>query len=88
LAELGDFGLFAEPVSLPVTSRSGSTFEIDDGDKVVYDNFETGQLHLNDVAAHANGMIWCATGRACRQVIGQAVFQMVFALVSPVGDRG
>ena len=95
LAELGDFDLFAEPVCLPgfTVHESGSTFEIDvAGDKVVYDNFETGQLHLNEVTAHASEHdLVRHLDRACRQVdVGQAaLLKWLLALVHHlVGDRG
>ena len=95
LAELGNFDLFAERVSLPGFSvqESGSTFEIDvSGDKVVYDNFETGQLHLNDVTAHASEHdLVRHLDRACQQVdVGQAtLLKWLLALVHHlVGDRG
>jgi type III restriction enzyme len=95
LAELGDFNLFAEPIGLPgfTVHESGSTFEIDvAGDKVVYDNFETGQLHLNEVTAHASEHdLVRQLDRACRQVdVGQAVLlKWLLALVHHlIGDRG
>lgn len=95
LAELGDFDLFAEPVGLPgfTVHESGSAFEIDvAGDKVVYDNFETGQLHLNEVTAHASEHdLVRHLDRACRQVdVGQAaLLKWLLALVHHlVGDRG
>ena len=95
LAELGDFDLFAEPVCLPgfTVHESGSTFEIDvAGDKVVYDNFDTGQLHLNEVTAHASAHdLVRHLDRACRQVdVGQpALLKWLLALVHHlIGDRG
>jgi len=95
LAELGDFDLFAEPVGLPGFSvhESGSAFEIDvAGDKVVYDNFETGQLHLNEVTAHASEHdLVRHLNRACRQVdVGQAaLLKWLLAMVHHLlGDRG
>lgn len=95
LAELGEFDLFAETVSLPgfTVHESGITFEIDvAGDKVVYDNAESGQLHLNDVKAHADEHDLVRNlDRACRQVdIGQAtLLKWLLALVRHlIGDRG
>lgn len=77
LAELGDFDLFTDVVSLPgfAVRESGSAFEIDvDGDKVVYGTADSGQLHLNEVVAHASEhdlVRWL--DRECRQVdLGQA----------------
>lgn len=95
LAELGDFDLFAEVVSLPgfTVHESGTIFEIDvSGDKVVYDNAESGQLHLNDVKAHADEHdLVRHLDRACRQVdVGQAaLLKWLLALVRHlIGDRG
>jgi type III restriction enzyme len=94
LAELGEFDLFAEPVSLPgfAVSESGMAFEIDiDGDRVVYDTAETSQLHLNEVKSHADEHdLVRQLDRACRQIdIGQAVLlKWLLALVHHlIGDR-
>jgi type III restriction enzyme len=95
LAELGEFDLFAEAVSLPgfTVTESGTAWEIDvDGDRVVYDTAESGQLHLNEVKAHADEHDLVRTlDRACRQVdIGQAVLlKWLLALVHHlIGERG
>jgi type III restriction enzyme len=95
LAELGEFDLFAEPVSLPgfTLTESGTVWQIDvDGDRVVYDTTESGQLHLNEVKAHADEHDLVRTlDRACRQVdIGQAaLLKWLLALVQHlIGDRG
>ena len=77
LAELGEFDLFTEAVSLPgfAVHESGTAFEIDvEGDKVVYGAADSEQLHLNDVATHATEHdLVRELDRACRQVdIGQA----------------
>lgn len=95
LAELGEFDLFAEAVSLPgfTVHESGITFEINvEGDKVVYDNAPSGQLHLNDVKAHADEHDLVRNlDRACRQVdIGQAaLLKWLQAVVRHlIGDRG
>lgn len=95
LAELGEFDLFAEAVSLPgfTVHESGITFEINvEGDKVVYDNAPSGQLHLNDVKAHADEHdLVRSLDRACRQVdIGQAaLLKWLQAVVRHlIGDRG
>lgn len=77
LSELGEFDLFAEPMSLAgftITER-GSTFEIDlDGGRVVYQIADAEQLHLNEVSSHStdNDLVrWL--DRECRQMdIGQA----------------
>ena len=95
LAELGEFDLFAEPVSLSgfTVHESGITFEIDvAGDKVVYNNAESGQLHLNDVKAHADEHdLLRNLDKACRQVdVGQAaLLKWLLAVVRHlIGDRG
>lgn len=57
LAELGEFDLFAEPICLAgfTVTECGTAWEIDvDGDRVVYDTAESGQLHLNEVKAHVD----------------------------------
>lgn len=94
LAELGDFDLFAEPIGLPgfTVTESGRTWEIDvDGDRVVYDTAETGQLHLDEVKAHADKHdLVRHLDRACRQVdVGQAVMlKWLLAVVHHlIGDR-
>jgi len=62
------------------------------GDKVVYDNAESGQLHLNEVKAHADEHdLVRHLDRACRQVdVGQAaLLKWLLALVRHlIGDRG
>ena len=61
LAELGEFDLFALAVSLPGFSlrERATAFEIDvDGDRVVYGEADSGQLHLNEVAAHPAVKHW------------------------------
>lgn len=95
LAELGDFDLFAEVVSLPgfTVHESGTIFEINlSGGKVIFDNAESGQLHLNDVQAHADEHdLVRHLDRACRQVdVGQAtLLKWLLALVRHlIGDRG
>jgi type III restriction enzyme len=77
LSELGDFDLFAEPLRLECFAirENGAAFEIDvEGGKVVYQVADSGQLHLNEVTAHAteNDLVrWL--DRECRQPdIGQA----------------
>ena len=77
LSELGEFDLFAEPLRLEGFSlrENGAGFEIDVEDgKVFYQPTDSGQLHLNEVAAHANEndlVRWL--DRECRQPdIGQA----------------
>lgn len=76
LSELGEFDLFAEPLRLEgfAIHENGAAFEIDvEGDKVTYQVADSGQLHLNEVAAHAteNDLVrWL--DRECRQPdIGQ-----------------
>lgn len=78
LSELGEFDLFVEPMNLAgfTIRESGATFEIDvEGGKVVYQATDSGQLHLNEIAAHAseNDLVrWL--DRECRQIdVGQAV---------------
>lgn len=95
LADLGDFDLFAEPLCLPgfAVSESGITFEIDvDGDRVIYDKAESGQLPLNEVKAHADEHdLVRHLNPACRQVdVGQAVMlKWLLALVHHlIADRG
>ena len=95
LAELGEFDLFAEAVSLRGFSvtETGTAWEINvDGDRVVYDTAESGQLHLNEVKAHADEHDLVRTlDRACRQVdVGQAtLLKWLLALVRHlIGDRG
>jgi type III restriction enzyme len=87
LSELGDFDLFTDPVSLAgfyIVER-GAAFEIDlEGGKVVYGEADSGQLHLNEVAAHAseNDLVrWL--DRECRQVdLGQTtLIKWLLALV-------
>jgi type III restriction enzyme len=77
LSELGEFDLFAAPVSLEGFSlrERGTAFEIDlDGGRVVYHLADAEQLHLNDVTAHTTEhdlVRWL--DRECRQVdVGQA----------------
>ncbi|MBK6355440.1 MAG: DEAD/DEAH box helicase family protein [Betaproteobacteria bacterium] len=94
LADLGEFDLFSVAVSLPgfTVTESGTAWEIDvDGDRVVYDTAESGQLHLNEVKSHADEHDLVRTlDRACRQVdIGQAMLlKWLLALVHHlIGDR-
>ncbi|MBI4742988.1 MAG: DEAD/DEAH box helicase family protein [Betaproteobacteria bacterium] len=95
LAELGEFDLFALAVSLPgfAVRESSAAFEIDvDGDKVVYGAADSGQLHLNEVNAHASEhdlVRWL--DRECRQIdIGQAVLLkwLLAVLHHLIADRG
>ncbi len=95
LAELGEFDLFALPVSLPgfTVRESGAAFEIDvDGDKVVYGVADSGQLRLNYVSAHASEhdlVRWL--DRECRQIdFGQAVLLkwLLAVLHHLTADRG
>ena len=96
LAELGEFDLFAETVSLAgfaVTENGTTAWVIDvDGDRVVYDTAESGQLHLNEVKAHADEHdLLRMLDRACRQAdVGQAILlKWLLALVHHlIGDRG
>lgn len=95
LSELGDFDLFAEPISLSgfsITER-GATFEIDvEGGKVVYQEADSRQLRLNEVPSHAsdqNLVYWL--DRECRQIdVGQAaLLKWLTALVRHLlADRG
>jgi len=78
LADLGEFDLFCDAVSLPgfAVRETGLAFEIDvDGDRVVYGTTDSGQLHLNDIATHMTEhdlVRWL--DRECRQIdVGQAV---------------
>lgn len=94
LAELGAFDLFAEPIALPgfAVIESGIAFEIDvDGDRVVYDKAESGQLHLNEVKTHADEHdLVRHLDRACRQVdVGQAVMLkwLLTVVHHLIGDR-
>ncbi len=95
LADLGDFDLFTEPVSLCgfAVRESGTAFEIDvDGDKVVYGVADSGQLHLNEVAPHASEhdlVRWL--DRECRHVDnGQAALVKWLLAVTChlIADRG
>lgn len=95
LAELGDFDLFAEPVSLPgfTVRESGRVFEIGIADdQAVYVIRDSHQLPLNEVAAHASEhdlVRWL--DRECRQIdIGQpALLKWLLALVHHLlADRG
>lgn len=57
LADLGQFDLFAEPVSLADFNvrEGGNAFEIGlAGESVRYEVADSAQLHLNEVAPHAN----------------------------------
>ncbi|KAB0664087.1 DEAD/DEAH box helicase [Oryzomonas japonica] len=76
LSELGEFDLFTDPAALAGFSitENGPVFEIDlDGGRIVYGETDSGQLHLNEVAAHASEhdlVRWL--DRECRQKdIGQ-----------------
>ena len=95
LCELGDFDLFAEPMSLAGFSivERGVTFEIDvEGGKVVYQETDSRQLRLDDTTAHATEhdlVHWL--DRECRQVdVGQsALIKWLLALVRHLmADRG
>lgn len=72
LAELGRFDLFAEPVSLAGfgVHESGNTFEINLAEETVrYEVSDSAQLHLNEIASHANenDLVRTLEGE-CRQV--------------------
>ena len=95
LSELGEFDLFSEPLRLDgfALRESGAAFEIDvAGGKVVYQAADTGQLHLNEVTAHAtdNDLVrWL--DRECRQPdVGQALLiKWLLALIRHlIADRG
>lgn len=97
LSELGEFDLFAEPLRLEGFSirENGAAFEIDvEGGKVVYQVADSGQLHLNEVSAHAteNDLVrWL--DRECRpkeKDVGQAVLiKWLLALLHHlIADRG
>ncbi|MHB0917111.1 MAG: DEAD/DEAH box helicase [Thiobacillus sp.] len=95
LAELGEFDLFTDALSLPgfAVHESGTAFEIDvEGDKVVYGTADSGQLHLNEVATHTSEhdlVRWL--DRECRQIdIGQAaLLKWLLALAHHlIADRG
>lgn len=78
LSELGEFDLFAEPVRLENFSifENGKTFEIDvEGGKVVYELADSGQLHLNEVVAHAseNDLVRWLDKECRQQDVGQAI---------------
>jgi type III restriction enzyme len=94
LAELGEFDLFTDAVSLPgfAVRETGVAFEIDvEGDKVVYGAADSGQLRLNDIATHTTEhdlVRWL--DRECRQVdVGQAaLLKWLLALVHHlIADR-
>lgn len=95
LADLGEFDLFALPVSLAgFTLRERSNaFEIDiDGGTVTFSPTDSGQLHLDEVPAHATEhdlVGWL--DRECRHVDnGQAaLLKWLLALLHHlIGDRG
>lgn len=95
LSELGEFDLFSEPLRLGgfTIRENGAAFEIGvEGGKVFYQPTDSGQLHLNDVAAHANEndlVRWL--DRECRQHdIGQAhLIKWLLALLRHLmTDRG
>jgi type III restriction enzyme len=95
LSELGEFDLFTEPLRLEsfATRENSSAFAIDvEGDKVVYKVEDSGQLHLNEVTAHAteNDLVrWL--DRECHQPdIGQAhLIKWLLALIRHLmADRG
>lgn len=94
LAEMGEFDLFAQPLGLAgfTVQESGLAFEIGIAEeRVVYDRADTGQLHLNEVAAHASEhdlARWL--DRECRQIdIGQAaLLKWLLALIRHlIADR-
>ncbi len=94
-SELGQFDLFAEPVSLAGFSlrESGRAYEIDvDEGHVTYKLAEPEQLGLNDVPAHADENDLVRTlDRECRQVdVSQSVMlKWLLALVQHLQrDRG
>lgn len=95
LSELGEFDLFAEPMRLEgfAIRENGAAFEIDvEGGKVVYQIADSGQLHLNEVSAHAteNDLVrWL--DRECHQPdIGQAqLIKWLLALLRHlIAERG
>lgn len=95
LAELGEFDLFAERVSLAgfAIRENGNAFEIDiAGERVVYSATEVSQLHLNEVPAHASEHdLVRHLDRSCRQPdIGQPMLlKWLLAVVRHLmGDRG
>lgn len=95
LAELGAFDLFSEPIALPgfTVKERGTAWEIDvDGDRVVYDTAETGQLRLDEVKPHADEHdLVRHIDRTCRQLdVGQAVMlKWLLAIVHHLlRDRG
>jgi type III restriction enzyme len=95
LSELGEFDLFAEPMGLAGFSirEQGATFEIDvEGGKVVLEETDSRQLHLNEIVAHAteNDLVrWL--DRECRQMdVGQStLIKWLLVLVRHLmADRG
>lgn len=72
LAELGEFDLFAEPISLDGfdVREQGNAFEISLTNGVVrYETADGEQLHLNEVAPHATEQdLVRSLARECRQV--------------------
>ncbi|MBU4273813.1 MAG: DEAD/DEAH box helicase family protein [Proteobacteria bacterium] len=95
LSELGEFDLFAEPINLAGFSirEQGATFEIDvEGGKVVLEETDSRQLHLNEIVAHAteNDLVrWL--DRECRQMdVGQStLIKWLLVLVRHLmADRG
>ncbi|HYN79393.1 MAG TPA: hypothetical protein VES73_16545 [Lamprocystis sp. (in: g-proteobacteria)] len=95
LADLGEFDLFAEPMSLAgfTIRETGSAFEIDvHGDAVTFNPTDSGQLHLNEAPAHGSEhdlVSWL--DRECRHIdIAQtALLKWLLALVQHLtADRG
>jgi len=95
LADLGEFDLFAQPVSLAgfALRERSNAFEIDiDGGTVTFSPTDSGQLHLDEVPAHATEhdlVGWL--DRECRHVDnGQAaLLKWLLALLHHlIGDRG
>jgi type III restriction enzyme len=95
LAELGEFDLFAEPLQLAgfTPCENGTAFEIDlEGGKVMYRSADIGQLHLNEVSAHATEsdvVRWL--DRACHQpdIAQVLLIKWLLALLRHlIADRG
>jgi len=78
LSELGEFDLFAEPMSLAGFSikEQGNTFEITlAGGRVTYQTADSRQLRLDGVPAHGTEHdLVCSLDRECRQMdVGQPI---------------
>jgi len=94
LSDLGEFDLFAEPISLAgfAVRESNAAFEIDlDGGKVIYQTTDSDQLHLNEAISQATEqdlVRWL--DRECRQIdVSQAtLLKWLLALVRHlIADR-